>query len=135
MNGFFKDKGFQRLLFTFILVNALVVVFKEKFLELKVDNAVVLVGNAIIFAASVLTLLLYGRAKNAKTSHGFSRNIYAAFVVKFFILVSAAMIYFYFAQDEISTRAVFICLGLYFIYHFVGASYAARVEKKKVKHH
>ena len=135
MKELLKDKGFQRLIFIFILVNVLVLILKGTLEQWDISPGVVAVGNGIIFIASMITLLLYGRAKNAKTSHGFSRNVYAAFVTKFFILVTAAMLYFYFAKDEISPKAIFVCLGLYFIYHFAGAVYAARVEKKKVKHH
>lgn len=135
MKELFKDNGFKRLLFLFILVSGLTLVFRQFFEDRKIDTMVVFIGNILIFASSVLALLLYGRAKSSKTPHGFSRNVYAAFVTKFFVLVTAAMLYFYFAQDDISTRAVFICLGLYFVYHFAGAAYAARIEKKKVKHH
>ena len=99
MKELFKDKGFQRLLVIFILVTAVGLIFRQTLAENKVDPVVVLAGNLIIFFASTLTLLLYGRAKNAKTSHGFSRNVYAAFVTKFFILVTAAMVYFYFSSN------------------------------------
>jgi hypothetical protein len=133
MEKIFSDKGFQRILFLFILVNLLLFGAKNYLTEVEIAPMVVGVGNAIIFFASTATLMLYGRAKNAKTSHGFSRNIYAAFVTKFFILVTAAMLYFYFAKDDISTKAVFVCLGLYFVYHFTGAVFAARVEKKHTK--
>jgi hypothetical protein len=137
MKELLKDKGFLRLTIIFILVSAIAIVFSSKLTELEVDPVVVGFGNLIIYLASVLTLLLYGRAKNASTSHGFSRNVYAAFVTKFFVLVTAAMLYFYFSDrvEKLSVRAVFVCLALYFVYHFAGAVHAARVEKKKVKHH
>jgi hypothetical protein len=134
MKELLRDKGFLRLTIIFVLVSAVSIVFGDKLTDLEVDPTVVIVGNLIIYLASALTLLLYGRAKNATTSHGFSRNVYAAFVTKFFVLVTAAMVYFYFSR-EISVRAVFVCLALYFVYHFAGAVHAARVEKKKVKHH
>jgi hypothetical protein len=134
MKDLLKDKGFLRLAVIFLLVTLLSIVLSSTLIENKIDPVVVGFGNLILFLASSLTLVLYGRAKNASTSHGFSRNIYAAFVTKFFILVTAAMLYFYFS-GEISVRAVFICLALYFVYHFAGAVHAAKVEKKKVKHH
>ena len=129
----FTDKGFLRLLVLFLLVTAGTIFFWSYLLDKEVDPIVLGSGNLIIFLASVLTLAMYGKAKRSKSPHGFSRNLYAAFVIKFFILITAAMLYFYFSS-EISTRAVFVCLVLYLVYHFLGASYAARVEKKQPLH-
>jgi hypothetical protein len=133
MKQLLSDGGFQRLIILYIISSILVVAMKGLLTENDADPIVIGVGNTIIFLASSFTLLMYGRAKRSKSGHGFSRNVYAAFVTKFFVLITAAMVYFYFSE-EISTRAVFVCLGLYFAYHFIGASYAARVEKKKTAH-
>jgi hypothetical protein len=127
---FYKDKGFQKLFAIFFLVFTLTILFHEQFTEWEVDAAVILVGNVVLFATSLLTLSIFGKAKRSKTPHGFTRNVYAAFVVKFFILITAAMLYFYFS-DQVSIRAVFVCLGLYLVYHFMGASHAARVVHHK----
>jgi len=131
MKELFSDVGFKRLVILFLITTVLVVALNGILTENKANPLVIGIGNSIIFLASALTLVMYGRAKKSKSTHGFSRNVYAAFVTKFFVLITAAMFYFYFAE-EISTRAVFICLGLYFAYHFIGASYAARVENKKI---
>ncbi len=133
MKQLLSDGGFQRLVILYIVTSVVVVAMKGFLTENDVDPIVVGVGNSIIFLASAFTLLMYGRAKRSKSHHGFSRNVYAAFVTKFCVLITAAMVYFYFAE-EISSKAVFVCLGLYFAYHFIGASYAARVEKKKAVH-
>lgn len=134
MKELLKDKGFIRILVIFLLVLALTFVLKQTLIENKVDPVVVGFGNLILFLAGGLTLLLYGKAKNTANPHQFTRNVYAAFVIKFFILVTAAMLYFYFSGD-ISVRAVFVCLALYFVYHFAGALHASKVERKKVKQH
>ncbi len=130
MYDFVKNAGFRRLLLLFLLVFVFAFIFRSQLEHVDIDAIVVMVGNLIIFGASVLTLVMYGKAKKSKTSHGFTRNVYGAFVVKFFILLTAAMLYFYFA-GEINAKAVFVCLGLYLLYHFLGASHAARVEKQQ----
>lgn len=130
INELLKDNGFKRLTFLFFIVSAISFLASSQLAEHKVDSNVLLVGNVILYGSSLLALFMYGRAKRSKTTHGFTRQVYAAFVVKFFILITAAMMYFYFAK-EINTRAVFVCMGLYLIYHFLGASHAARVEKKE----
>lgn len=133
MKELFQDKGFQRLVALFI-ISTIAVFFLNSFLSDKgADPLVIAVGNAIIFLSSAFTIMMYGRAKRSKSAHGFTRNVYAAFVTKFFVLITAAMLYFYFSE-EINKKAVFVCLGLYVVYLFVGASYASKVEKKKTAH-
>lgn len=134
MKDLLNDKGFIRILILFIITTGLIILFKNQLIENEIDPIVAGFGNLILFLASGLTLAIYGKAKRSTSTHGFTKNIYAAFVIKFFILITAVMMYFYFARN-ISTRAIFLCMALYLIYHFVGASYAARVEKKKVKQH
>lgn len=133
-NELVKDDGFKRLTFLFFVVSAVAFLAGNQLADQKVDSNVLLGGNAILYMSSLLALFMYGRAKKSKTTHGFTRQVYAAFVVKFFILITAAMMYFYFAE-EINTRAVFVCMGLYLVYHLLGASHAARVEKKKAVQH
>jgi hypothetical protein len=132
MKAFLNDRGTQRIIAVFVIVNGIFLFAKQWLIENQFDPTVLIGGNCIIFLSSLLTLVLYGRAKKSKTTHGFTKNVYAAFVTKFFILLSAAMMYFYFAKT-ISIRAVFACMGLYLLYHFVGAFYAARVAKKNSK--
>jgi hypothetical protein len=133
MKELIKDNGFKRLVALFIITTVAVFMLNSFLTEQNVDTVVVAAGNAIIFLTSVFTLMMYGRAKRSKSAHGFSRNVYAAFVTKFFVLITTAMVYFYFSE-EINKKAVFICLGLYIVYLFIGASYASRVEKKKPVH-
>lgn len=135
MKELFQDKGFQRLVALFIITTIAVFFLNGYLSDNNIDTVVVAAGNAIIFLSSAFSIMMYGRAKTSKSAHGFSRNVYAAFVTKFFILITAAMLYFYFS-DEINKKAVFICLGLYLLYLFIGASYASKVERKKpVTHH
>lgn len=133
MKELFQDKGFQRLVALFIITTIAVFFLNSYFTDNNIDAVVVAVGNTIIFLSSAFTIMMYGRAKKSKSAHGFSRNVYAAFVTKFFVLITAAMLYFYFSE-QINKKAVFICLGLYIVYLFIGASYASRVEKKKPVH-
>jgi hypothetical protein len=132
---FYRDKGFQKLFAIFFLVFVLVVSFHEKLVEWEIDPIVVIVGNILLLGTSLLTLNIFEKANSSKTPQGFVRNVYSAFVVKFFVLVVAAMLYFYFS-DTISVRAVFLCMGFYFVYHFLGTSHAAvKARTHKHKHH
>lgn len=130
---FYRDKGFQKLFAIFFLVFVLVISFHERLSEWEIDPVVVIGGNVLLFGTSLLTLNIFEKANSSHTPQGFVRNVYTAFVVKFFVLVIAAMVYFYFSE-KISVRAVFLCMALYFVYHLLGTSHAsvkARTHKHK----
>jgi hypothetical protein len=109
----------------FILVS--VVVFSASgWLQQKgVDTVVVLVGNSILFVVSALAYLLYASAMKSSKNFGFVKQVYAGFTLKFFALIAGAMLYFYFAK-EVNKPAVFICLGLYLVYNFLGTAQVVR---------
>lgn len=103
----------------FIMVNTLTIVFRTRLEDKNVDTDVVIIGNLVLFVFSALSVWMYSRAGNQKKSHGMVRNVYGGFMLKFFALIVAAMVYFYFAK-EINKPAIFICLGLYLVYNFAG---------------
>jgi len=90
-----------------------------------VDTLVVLVGNSILFVISALAYLLYASAMKSSKNYGFVKQVYAGFTLKFFALITGAMLYFYFAK-EVNKPAVFICMGLYLIYNFLGTAQVVR---------
>jgi hypothetical protein len=108
----------------FIASTILAVVFYEFLQEKEIDVAVVIGGNVIIFLSSLLAYFIFEKATKAQTGHSAVRNVYTGFVIKFFLLIVAAMLYFYFAAT-INQKAIIICLVLYLVYNFLGARYAA----------
>lgn len=114
-----KVRPFLPLLLIFLAINTVAIVFAKQLLAFKIDNGLVIGGNCIIFFASILAFWVYGNAMQKTNGHGFVRVVYGGFVIKFFVLVVAAMVYFLFAE-EINKNGVFVCLGLYLLYHFIG---------------
>ena len=124
-------KAFRLLAVFFIIVNALAIIFRSRLEDNNVDTDVVIIGNLVLFVVSSLTMWMYSKAGSQKKSHGMVRNVYGGFMLKFFTLVVAAMVYFYFAE-EINKPAIFICLGLYLVYNFAGVS---QVAKRQITPH
>ena len=120
-------KAFRILTIFFIIINALVIVFRQRLEDKNVDTDVVIIGNLILFVVSAISVWMYSKAGSQKKAHGMVRNVYGGFMLKFFSLLVAAMVYFYFAH-EINKPAIFICLGLYLVYNFAGA---LQVTKKQ----
>lgn len=122
--GITRDSGFVRLSAFFIATTILAIVFYEPLQQKEVDVPVVIGGNVIIFLSSLLAYFIFEKATKAQTGHAAVRNVYTGFVIKFFLLIVAAMLYFYFAAT-INQNAIIICFVLYLVYNFLGARYAA----------
>ncbi|HSC52104.1 MAG TPA: hypothetical protein VLC98_00670 [Phnomibacter sp.] len=121
----------------FILVSIIVLAASGWLQQKGVDTVVVLVGNAILFLVSALAYMLYAKALNSKKGYGFVQQVYGGFTLKFFALVVGAMLYFYFAK-EVNKPAIFICMGLYLVYNFLGTSQVVRKNpppQKNADHH
>lgn len=110
----------------FLLVTAGVLLGQQALTAKGVAVPVVLAGNALLFVLSLLVYRLYSGAMGQSRATGFVRQVYAGFMLKFFVLVAAAVGYFYFAET-VNKPAVFICMGLYLVYNFLGT---AQVVKK-----
>jgi hypothetical protein len=102
----------------FLLVSLAVWLLRHWLSGHSIETNVVMVGNAIVFLATVAALFLYQKAMKKQKPHAFVSQVYSGFLLKFLILVSAALAYFYTAK-EINKGAVIICLALYVVYHFM----------------
>ncbi len=121
----------------FILVSIIVFASSSWLQQKGVDTVVLLVGNSILFVVSALAYLLYASAMKSGKNYGFVKQVYAGFTLKFFALIAGAMLYFYFAQ-EVNKPAVFICMGLYLVYNFLGTAQVVRknpAPKHSPNHH
>jgi cadmium resistance protein CadD (predicted permease) len=108
----------------FVIVNALALVFAKRLQARDIDSDVIIMGNLVLFLASAASVYIYTRSSKSK-GHGVVRNIYGGFMLKFFVLIIAAMMYFFFA-DEINKGAIFVCLGLYLVYNVIGTRQSIR---------
>lgn len=123
-------KALVPLVVVFILVTAIVLVAQDWLEGKGCDYKVLLGGNALLFLASMLAFLFYQSAMRNQKNYGFVQQVYTGFIIKFFVLITGAITYFYFAS-EVNKPAVFACMALYLVYNFLGTS---QVVKKK-KHH
>lgn len=129
-----KNSGIFILLGFFALVNVVLLLLKSALANKEIDFWVVFWGNAIVFAATLLSYFLFGGNAAPQKARGqvVVKQVYAGFVVKFFLLVTAAMVYFYFAED-INVKGVFVCLGLYIIYNLLNVKATTTKAKSKVR--
>ena len=115
------------LVVVFVVITLVTLVARAWLSSKGFDYRVLLGGNALLFLSSMLTFLLYQSAMKSKKSYGFVQQVYTGFMLKFFVLIVGAIVYFYFAR-EVNQPSVFACMGLYLVYNFLGTS---QVVKKK----
>lgn len=142
----FMKKKLLPLVIAFVVLTIGMLIGQSALEAKHVDTTVLLIGNAVIFAITLLAHLMYAAALKSEKSYGFVRQVYTGFILKFFALLVLAMVYFYFAK-EVNKPAVFICMVIYLLYNFLGTSQVVRKpahpapdahqahKHKKKKHH
>jgi len=104
----------------------------KNWLEKKeVDTAVLLVGNLILFLATVLSFLIYLRSLKSSGGGAAVRGMYGSFMIKFFTCLVAAFAYIMIAKKNVNKPALIICLGLYIVYTVIEVSSLQKLLKQK----
>ena len=125
------EKAFLPLLIVFILVNVLLFIPLSLDALWNMDRDVMLVGNLILFAATMISFNLYRRALIKNNAHAFIRMIYGGMFAKMMICLFAAVIYIMIAKKDVSKGAVFGLMFLYFVYTFVEISIIMKLSRKE----
>jgi hypothetical protein len=90
---------------------------------------VILLGNLILFIATLLSFNLYRKSLLNNNVQGFLRLIYGGMFLKMIICIAAALVYILIARNAVSKIAVFGCFGFYFIYTFAEVKILMRLNK------
>lgn len=126
-----RSKPWYILIFLFAIINIAVIVFEDKLTENGVDTDVLLLGNLILFVATLLSYVVYKRSLKNKTSYGAINGMYGSFAVKFFICLIAVAVYLIAFQGKPNKPALFICMGLYMVYSIVEVATLQILLKRK----
>ena len=124
-------KALSPLLIMFFVINVFLIVFRD-FVEKKGFSVDVLLwGNILLCAISVVSFLLLYKGMNAETTAGFLRSVYGSFMIKFFIVAAAIFIYLYINKEDFNKPAVFASMFLYLVYTFVEVKGLLKLSKDK----
>ena len=104
------------LVIVYCITTALLVAAKNRFAQWGIDTKVVIVGNMILFAVSLGSLLLYQRAMTHPTTIGFLKNTYSGMFLKLLACMLAVMLYVFIAREQVNKHGIYACILLYFIY-------------------
>ena len=118
------------MILVFIILNAFFVIFKDLLVKWNADQAVLIIGNLILFVVCLVSFLLLRRSLSASNPHAFVRGVYSGFLVKFLICGAAAAIYVL-SVPKVSKPALLICMFLYAVYTTLEVSSLMKLLKKK----
>ncbi|MEO7925012.1 MAG: hypothetical protein ABIR30_15125 [Chitinophagaceae bacterium] len=96
-----------------------------------IEYTVVLGGNLILFAATVLSFIVSMRSLRSTNPNASVRSLYGSFMIKFFVIAVAAFIYILVAKKNVNKPALMICMGLYLVYSFLEVSSLQKLLKQK----
>ncbi|PZR27348.1 MAG: hypothetical protein DI535_11010 [Citrobacter freundii] len=119
------------LIIVFIILNAVLITGKSWLAKKGIEYEVLIVGNLLIAAVSMLSIVVTQRSFRSPNPHVFVRAVYSGFIIKFFVLVAAALIYILLSGKNVSRNAIFSCMALYVIYSFIEVSALLRLLKQK----
>lgn len=131
-------RDFRPLLFIFVFVTAFCITGKDWMLKQGISREVVVYGNILLFAVSILTWVIYRRSmqspvRQSGRSEGAAavRAMYLSFMLKFFVLAIAAFIYIILAKKNVNKAGLIICAGLYVLYTFFETRALMRLAKQR----
>ena len=103
----------------FIIINGAVVTLKKPLLSIGAVQSVAIVGNLILFIATMLSLFLYQRAMTHTSTQGFLRNAYSGLIVKLVICLLAVAVYALLQKENVNKVGIFLCVFFYLVYSVI----------------
>ncbi len=115
----------------FVLLNALFIADKNFLERHGFDQSILIIGNIILFGATLLSFVLATRGLKSVNARAFVRSVYVSIMVKLFICVIAALIYIFIFRKNLNKPSLFACMGLYLVYTFIEVSVLTKLLKEK----
>ncbi|HSC39887.1 MAG TPA: hypothetical protein VLD19_18520 [Chitinophagaceae bacterium] len=103
----------------FIIINGAVVALKKPLLSIGADQSVAIVGNLVLFIATMLSLFLYQRAMTHASTQGFLRNAYSGLIIKLVICLLAVAVYALLQRENVNKVGIFLCVFFYLVYSVI----------------
>lgn len=126
-----SNKPWLPLVFVFVILNIFFFAFHDWLVKKGVNNDVLIIGNLILFAATVLSVIIYLRSLRSSSGSAAVKGMYGSFMVKFFTCLVAAFAYIMIAKKDVNKPGLIICLGLYIVYTVIEVSSLQKILRQK----
>jgi len=126
-----RPRPYFSIILLFLAFNALFLTGRRWLDKINTDADVLIIGNSVLFAATLLSFFLYNRSLKHNQPHKFLKYIYSGMFLKMLICLIAAFIYIATFEKNVNKPAIFGCMFLYFLYTFVEVSILLRLSKEQ----
>jgi len=126
-----KPRPYFSIILLFLAFNALFLTGRRWLEKINTDADVLIIGNSVLFVATLLSFFLYNRSLRNNQPHKFLKYIYSGMFLKMMICLIAAFIYIATFKKNVNKPAIFGCMFLYFLYTFVEVSILLRLSKEQ----
>jgi hypothetical protein len=124
-------KRFIPLFGLFIAVTSFANLFRGFLMNKGIHADVLVIGNAIIFLVSLLSLYFHIKGFLDKNVQVFLRSVYGSLMIKMFGLAAVAAVYILVMKKEVNKPALFICMGLYIAYTAIEMKQVFKLLKER----
>ena len=100
----------------FVVVNTMSIVMRSTFESLGFDIDVLLSGNLILCAVTVISYILLYKGLVAGSTAGFLRSVYGSFMIKLFLFAIVVFAYARMTAGAVNKPSLFTVMFLYLVY-------------------
>jgi len=125
-----KGSPARPIVLLFIVLNALIIVFRRSLTSEGFFVDFLIIGNIILFAMTLLSFFLLYRGLKATSTPAFLRSVYGSFMVKFFIVLLAVFGYAFMNKGNLNKHSLFTLMFLYLVYTFLEIKTLMKLSRK-----
>jgi hypothetical protein len=116
---------------TFIVINVLALVVRPTLAAWKLDYAVLLWGNALLFLLTTASFYLFIKGLRNDNVQVFVRVLYGSLLIKFMGCLLAVGIYAAVSRQGVNRNGILGCFILYMLYTFLEVRALLQLSKHK----
>jgi len=124
-------RNFLPAIMIFLILNSGFLLMMRRLENWGFDYSVLVFGNIIVFATSLLSYWMAVKGLTTTNNHVFFRWVYGSIMLKLFLLAGVAFVYIMMNKKEVNKPGLFFCMGLYIVYTFIEVSGLMKVNKQK----
>ena len=124
-------KPIRAILVMFVFLTATFELQKRRFVLWGFDTDVLVIGNLILVAVTLVSYLILKRSFQSQNPNSFVRAMYLGFIIKFFVLAIAAFVYIMLAKKAVNKPSLIACAVIYILYTFIEVSVLTKLLKQK----
>jgi K+-transporting ATPase A subunit len=122
---------FRPVIIVFILINALCICFGKWLDEKKINHAVLIYANLILFIITLIACYIHIRSLTNNNPHAFVRGVTLASFIKLIAIAVSVLIYVVAAGENRSVFAIAVAMGFYIIYSVLEVGGAMKINQKR----